>query len=488
MDLNSYKKAGLYIRVSTDDQTEYSPDSQIKLCRKYAKENNYDIVEEHIYKEDGISGTKADKRPEFQRMIANAKKKPKPFDVILVYDFSRFARNKDESVMYKTLLRKKLNIDVISITQPLSSGKESIILESMYEAMDEYYSLNLSENVIRGKVEKASRGEHQGNAPYGYIYDKNSKNLVIDPDRADVVKMIFNEWIKPTTTIRSIVLKLNELGIKTTRGCSWADRSIHIILRNPAYIGYTRFTVGGMKRNWHHPDTKIVKGKHQPIIDKSTWDQAVEKLELHDKTWYRYKRPQVKHEHWLRGLVHCSSCGKTLVKTTVHNKVTYFQCAWYTKGRCTDSHYIREDLLVPAILDQIKKDFTEKLDITISDKNHDNPNDELFILNKSLLKLQEKEKRIKLAYEDGADSLAEYKENKARIKNEIKNVTDRIKKIKDSETEIKKKERVYKLCEDAYSVFSDPNVDEKIKSEISHQLFDKIVYDKKNETLSIYYQ
>ena len=94
-------------------------------------------------------------------MIAIAKSKDCPFNVILVYDFSRFARNKNESVMYKTLLRKKLGIDVISITQPLSDRKESVILESMYEAMDEYYSLNLSENVIRGKIEKASRGENK---------------------------------------------------------------------------------------------------------------------------------------------------------------------------------------------------------------------------------------------------------------------------------------------------------------------------------------
>ena len=110
--MENNKRAALYIRVSTDDQTEYSPDSQIKLCRKYALDNNYEIMESHIYKEDGISGTKADKRPQFQKMIASAKSKPKPFDVILVYDFSRFARNKDESVMYKTLLRKKLDIDV----------------------------------------------------------------------------------------------------------------------------------------------------------------------------------------------------------------------------------------------------------------------------------------------------------------------------------------------------------------------------------------
>ncbi len=486
--MENNKRAALYIRVSTDDQTEYSPDSQIKLCRKYALDNNYEIMENHIYKEDGISGTKADKRPQFQKMIANAKSKPKPFDVILVYDFSRFARNKDESVMYKTLLRKKLDIDVISITQPLSSGKESIILESMYEAMDEYYSLNLSENVKRGKIEKASRGEHQGNAPYGYIYNKNTKMIEIDEERADIVRMIFNEWIKPETTIRSIVLKLNSMGIKTVRGCSWADRSIHIILRNPVYIGYTRFTVGGMKRNWHHPDTKIVKGKHEPILEKEIWDKAKEKMDDHDAIWTKYKKPQVKHEHWLRGLVHCSSCGKTLVKVKVYNRAAYFQCAWYTKGRCIDSHHILEKDLVDAILNQIKLDFTEKLNITISENNHNDSTDELFILKKQLEKIKEKQKRVMVAYEDGAYELPEFKSRKTKLENEEKEVKKQIKEIEKSEDVKLRKDNIYKLCEDAYTTLSDPNVDEKIKYEISHHLFDKIIYNHKEQTLAIYYR
>ncbi len=486
--MNESKKVALYIRVSTDDQTEYSPDSQIKLCRKYANENNYEILENHIYKEDGISGTKADKRPQFLQMITNAKTNPKPFDAILVYDFSRFARNKDESVMYKTLLRKKLNIDVISITQPLSNGKESIILESMYEAMDEYYSLNLSENVKRGKVEKASRGEHQGNAPFGYIYDKNIKGLIIDEEKKEIVKLIFNEWIKPEQTIRGIVLKLNSLNIKTTRGCSWADRSIHIILRNPIYIGYTRFTEGGMKRNWNHPNTKITKGKHEAIIDIETWELAKNKLKEHDTLWSKNKKPCIKHEHWLRGLVHCSSCGHTLIKTKVYHRAPYFQCGWYTKGRCIDSHHILERNLVDAILNQLKMDFTEKLDITISENSYLENENDIIVLKKQLTKINDKEKRIKLAYEDGIDSLSEYKENKKRLSVEKENIEKEIKKIKNSSTEQNKKNKIYKYCEETYKLLSDEKVDEKLKYEISHRLFDKIIYNHKEKTLSIYYK
>ena len=92
---NKLKTGALYIRVSTDDQTEYSPDAQKRLLLDYAKKNNIMVSNEYIFVEEGISGTKADKRPLFQKMVGLAKSKDKPFDVILLWKFSRFARNQE---------------------------------------------------------------------------------------------------------------------------------------------------------------------------------------------------------------------------------------------------------------------------------------------------------------------------------------------------------------------------------------------------------
>ena len=236
--MKEYKKGAISVRVSTDMQTKYSPDSQIKMCLEYAKKNDIYVSEEHIYRDDGISGQHANKRTAFLKMLDDAKKKPKPFDCILVYDFSRFARNKEESVMYKSMLRKKYNIDVISITQPLADGKERVILESMYEAMDEYYVLNLSENVKRGKKEKASRGEYQGGTPFGYFYDKNTQNLIPNDNTKEYVKFIFEEWIKPETTICGLAKKLNILGVKTVRGGVWCTTSLWYILNKCSLISF----------------------------------------------------------------------------------------------------------------------------------------------------------------------------------------------------------------------------------------------------------
>ncbi len=109
-----------YIRVSTHDQEEVSPESQKKLLREYARKN--DIIILKIFYELGVSGRKADKRPEFQKMISMCKSNELPVDLILVWKYSRFARNQEESIVYKSLLKKQHNVDVISISEPLIEG------------------------------------------------------------------------------------------------------------------------------------------------------------------------------------------------------------------------------------------------------------------------------------------------------------------------------------------------------------------------------
>ena len=110
------KIGACYIRVSTDDQGELSPDTQLLEIQKYAKQHGIILNKEFVFVDEGISGKKAKNRPAFQEMIGTAKKKPKPFDVILLWKFSRFSRNQEEAIVYKGLLRKDCGIEVISIT------------------------------------------------------------------------------------------------------------------------------------------------------------------------------------------------------------------------------------------------------------------------------------------------------------------------------------------------------------------------------------
>ena len=134
------KTGAIYIRVSTDRQEELSPDAQRRLLLEYAQSNHIDVPAEYIFQDNGISGRQAKKRPAFQNMIALAKSKEHPIDTIIVWKFSRFARNQEESIVYKSLLKKN-DVDVVSISEPLVDGPFGSLIERIIEWMDEYYSI-----------------------------------------------------------------------------------------------------------------------------------------------------------------------------------------------------------------------------------------------------------------------------------------------------------------------------------------------------------
>ena len=130
--------AAAYIRVSTDDQVELSPASQLVEIRKWGSANGYIVPDEFVFVDEAKSGRRVTGRDEFRRLIGSAKQKPKPFDAILLWKFSRFARNRDDAVLYKSILRKQLHIEVISIKEPIAEGKLGIIMEAMIEAMEKH--------------------------------------------------------------------------------------------------------------------------------------------------------------------------------------------------------------------------------------------------------------------------------------------------------------------------------------------------------------
>lgn len=210
--------AALYIRVSTEDQIDYSPDAQKRLLLEYAKKNHYECPERFIYIDEGISGRRADKRPAFMKMIRTAKQTPQPFDTILVHKFDRFSRSREDSVLYKSLLKKEYGIKVISITEHLEDDKFSIILEAILEAMAEYYSLNLSDEVLKGMTEKALQGGYQSAPPYGYEVPHKKAIPIIKENEATVVRTIFDRYLHYHLSPYEIARALNEEGVRTKRG------------------------------------------------------------------------------------------------------------------------------------------------------------------------------------------------------------------------------------------------------------------------------
>ncbi len=332
-----------YIRVSTDEQLEFSPDSQLKKIQEYAKNQGIYLPKANIYREEGISGREAEKRPAFQKMIGAAKSMPRPFDVILVWKFSRFARSRSDSIFYKTLLRNKLGIDILSVSEPIGKDKTSKIYESIIEVMDEYYCDNLSEEVRRGMDERFSRGRMIAPPPYGYTAI-NGK-YVPDEERAEIVRYMFQAYASGVP-LRAIAADLNERGVRTRNGNPFEMRTVRYILNNPVYLGLVR------KKNTDG-SFRTVGGEHVPLIDANLYDVCANKLKNSSFQPQPYVRSGGRFA--LSGLIRCSACGSTL---TMSSRGGRLQCCGYAKGKCRVSHSVAIEQIQTAVSQQLMEDLS----------------------------------------------------------------------------------------------------------------------------------
>lgn len=410
-----YKKtAAAYIRVSTDDQTELSPDSQLAEIRKYAEREGYLLPDEHIYSDEGISGKKADKRPGFQKMIATAKESKGAFDVILVWKFSRFARNQEESIFYKSVLRNKCNVDVISISEPLIDGPFGGLIERIIEWMDEFYSLRLSQEVKRSMTVNAQKGVRQTIASFGYRLE-NGK-MIPDEIEAPIVRRIFEDFVNGKG-LYVIARELNAQGITTHRGGAFENRTVEYILRNPVYIGKHRWNpTGRTRRKFDDPNIIVADGDHEPIIDISLWDAAQAQMAEVKARWGYKAKPTYNVKFWLQGIVRCATCGSTLIWANP----CYIKCNNYSRGRCRTSQHIRAELLEAAVLDKMAADAagdnTINFDVVYKTAK-DNNNRAVAI--KALEHARSRLARLKDAYLNGVIELAEYARTKKELEQDM---------------------------------------------------------------------
>lgn len=475
MKSTELKTAAAYIRVSTDNQTELSPDSQIKVVRQFAKQNGYIIPKEFIFRDDGVSGRHADKRPQFTQMIATAKQKPSPFSAVLLWKFSRFARNQEESIFYKSMLRKN-GVEVLSVSEPAIDGPFGTLIERIIEWSDEYYSIRLSGEVKRGMTEKVERGGAVSIPSFGYsIVDKK---YIPNPDTAPIVKKIFNDYINGIPSIQ-IARQLNDLKIKTTRGNLWENRTIDYILQNPVYIGKIRWNPKGKtNREFDNPDIMLVDGQHEPIIDVEIFNKVQAIFAENKRTHIPYVHHKINDDFMLHGLVKCSNCGSTLSMAVRGQSL---QCVKYTHGKCNVSHSISLKKINEMVLIDIEFAFkTENFNLNIRKKSDEPDIDISALIDKEKLKL----KRIKEAYEDGIYTLAEFKESKSLIEHNIEQLTNQIKPT-DNEKELKQK--LIDKNKNVLQLLKSPKTSEKDKNEILKSFIEKIVFDRINTTIELFF-
>ncbi len=445
--------AAAYIRVSTEDQLEFSPDSQRSRIADYAAAHGYSLPEEFIFVDEGISGRSAQKRPAFLRMVALARLEPRPFDVILVWKFSRFARNRQDSIFYKSMLRKDCGIDVISITEQLSEDPTSILIEALLEAMDEYYSINLAQEVRRGMQEKFSRGGIVSPPPIGYRVQDGQ--FVIDEPNASLIRRIFAEFLRGHPT-GDIAAALNRLGLTTSRGNPFQKRSVEYILKNPVYAGQLQ------------RDGILTAGNHPALISQEDFQRVQEKL---SRTLSSSSASHTAPAGFLlRGLVRCSSCG-ALLTCSGRNSL---QCQRYAKGLCKVSHCISRPRLEKAVLSQLAQDLSS-CQFSLS------PNAPVYHNTTSALvrHQQQRLQRIQAAYEAGVDTLEEYERRKREVLTQLGELQRHPTPVQHS----------LKLTgSQLVSLLSSPMLKEDEKNELLRCILAKIIWNCPERTIQLFYR
>ncbi len=413
-------RPAVYARVSSDAQdTDLSISAQIRALTDCAARNNTVVVREFI--DEAESGRTAD-RPAFREMIALAKSKNPPFDTILVWKLNRFARSRIDSIVYKKLLKDR-GIRLISINEPIDDSPTGHLTEGMIEAIDQFYSENMGQDIRRGIRESARRGFYTSSlAPFGMhkvlVKDGSKTRYRLEPDSQDstsgrIVRTIF-DMAANGTGCKDIAKALNKDGLRTGTGQRWGRTTVHKVLTNEAYCG--TLVLGGRAG---HPAAHSGIG---PVIVEAAWPALVDRETfMRIKATMGEKRPENTHPRvvgstfLLSGLVHCS-CGHAMIgRSAKSHQYHYYTCNGnYKQGAmaCTAKTLPRENLeraVVAQIRDKVLND--EWLDELVRRVNEELDSgrgllsDKLDCIDDSLAEVRARLSRLYEALETGKLSL-----------------------------------------------------------------------------------
>lgn len=480
--------AAIYARYSSDLQRSESIEAQLKVCKDHAHKNNYYIVE--TYTDEALTG-KNDRRPGFQKMLADAK--IGKFSILLVHKTNRFGRNKDEISYFKYVL-KKAGVKTVFVAEDFGDGHHAVILESMMEGMAEFYSLELATETMKGLLTNAEKCKYNGGRVL-YGYRVNGEQLYeVNGQEAAVVKEIF-ERVCEGDSYSEIIDSLYRRGI-TRRGKPWHRHSMYELLRNEKYTGvYTfnktpRWSGQGDVRNWRqkkdNSEVVRVEGGMPQIVSRELFDKVQTILEG------RKQKPRGdihnrKHVYLLTGLMVCGECGAPYVgsnRRTRDKDYPYYICTGRKKEKSCHNISLNKEKIELEAMEYIRQklqllDDDNKLQ-QIADAYNQIIDEQSLASSEELQSLQDQEKRI----EARIDNLLEAIEAGG---SQIGELTDRLKTMSSEKEQIGARRRVLEndieaskiTVDDVRSVLNsfDVNPDdepENLKKQL-HKLIYKIV-------------
>lgn len=345
-----------YCRVSTDKADQLnSLEAQKEFFSEYTKRTGDTLV--RLYADEGISGTKIKNRKEFLRMMSDAEHGL--FDMVVVKDISRFARNTVDLLQNVRKL-KSLGIETQFLTANMTSMGNSEFVLTIFGALAQEESANTSKRVKFGKKMNAEKGR-VSNIVYGY--DKTIGdyfNLAINKEESKVVKQIYKWYTEEGYGAAKIANMLNEKGYKTKRNCKWSQNATCRILTNEIYIGKiingkqeVSDFLTGQRRDKDETEWMVVERPELRIIEDETFEKAQEILRgRHDAFNLSHERQS--NKHLFSTLIKCKECGWSFRRTVRTYKNTYVR--WVCSGRngrgadsCPNKTVVDEEELIEVL-------------------------------------------------------------------------------------------------------------------------------------------
>lgn len=450
--------AAAYIRVSSGMQVETgaSLPSQLAEIRAYCRKNDLELLEEHIYCDAGESA-RTDDRPAFQAMIAAARQKTPPFETIVCWENSRFARSREDAITYKALLKRN-GIDLRFVKQDFEDTPMGTFMEGIVELVDEWYSKNLAVETRRGLMENARQGYSGGGTPpYGMRrvtvtneYGKEKATREPDPATAPIIREIYEMRGEKKMGYRAIAYALNARGIRSPKGGDWSGNTVYYMLtkNQPAYLGHlifnrAEYTIPGQKE----------KPKDEWVIVENAWpailtEEQVDAVNELAKTRNRGTTPgTTKKEHFqpfvLSGKIYCGLCGRAVNGVTSGRKGAwrYYRCN-KSRDAGPDScalpqiaqrrvenavmEVFREKIMTDGLLEEMIEVAREGRGARGAEEKKRSAG-----LEKTIVDLERRKRNLLLAVEEGAMSMGDVRTRLEELNKQITEIRKDLQKIHD---------------------------------------------------------
>ncbi len=345
-----------YCRVSTDKEDQLnSLEAQKRFFTEYTQRTGDNLV--RLYADEGISGTKIKNRKEFLRMMADAERGL--FDMVVVKDISRFARNTVDLLQNIRKL-KSLGIETQFLTANMTSMGNSEFVLTIFGALAQEESANTSKRIKFGKKLNAEKGRVP-NIVYGY--DKTIGDyfhLTINQEEAAVVRQIFQWYIKDGYGAAKISTFLNDRGLKTKRNCAWSQTAVCRILTNELYTGKVingkqeiKDFLTGQRAEREESAWNVVERPEMRIIDPETFEAAQKIMQSRGRA-FKVDKERQSNKYLFSTLIKCKECGWSFRRTLRTYKNTYVR--WVCSGHngrgadsCPNAVAVDEDELIDVL-------------------------------------------------------------------------------------------------------------------------------------------